>query len=99
MGATSAFFDMAIEDEADCSNIASNIVDKFKEKGDKEKPEGKNLCILSNDVIKAEQFIKKATDIENLDIDSINLKEPSPHPIKDFFMDSLKRLYCKHTVD
>ncbi len=93
MGATSAFFDMAIEDEADCSNIASNIVDKFKEKGDKEKPEEKNLCILSNDVIKAEQFIKKATDIENLDIDSINLKEPSPHPIKDFFMDSLKRLY------
>ena len=93
MGATSAFFDMAIEDEADCSNIASNIVDKFKEKGDKEKPEEKNLCILSHDVIKAEQFIKKATDIENLDIDTINLKEPSPHPLKDFFMDSLKRLY------
>lgn len=95
MGATSAFFDMAIEDEIDCSNIMSNIVNKFKEKGDKEKTEDKDLCILSTDIIEAEQFIKKATEIENLDIDSINLKEPNPHPIKDYLKDSLKRLYYK----
>lgn len=93
MGATSAFFDMAIEDEKDCASIAANVVNKFKEKGNKEKPEDKDLDILSNDVIKAEQFIQKATDIGNLDIDAVNPGEPSPHPIKDFLADSLKRLY------
>ena len=95
MGASSAFFDMAVEDDVDCSNIVSNIVNKFKEKGDKEKTENKDIRILDDNVIKAEQFIKKATDINNLDIDAINLKEPSPHPIKDYLNDSLKRLYYK----
>ena len=62
MGASSAFFDMAVEDDVDCFNIVSNIVNKFKEKGDKEKTENKDIRILDDNVIKAEQFIKKATE-------------------------------------
>lgn len=93
MGATSAFFDMAIEDENDIANIAYNLVNKFKEKGDKQKTADNSLIILEHNVIKAEQFIKAASDLEDLHIDSIDLRDPNPHPIKNYLSDSLKRIY------
>ena len=93
MGATSAFFNMDLEDETDCTNIAYNIVSKFKEKGNKEKAADKDLKILKNEDINAKQFIQIATDIEDLDIYQVNLSSPNPHPIKDYLADSLKRIY------
>ena len=93
MGATSAFFDMALEDETDCTNIAYNIVSKFKEKGNKEKAADKDLAIFKSKDIGAGQFIKIATEIEDLNINLVNLSNPNPHPIKDYLADSLKRIY------
>lgn len=91
MGAASVFFDMTIEDENDAENVASSIINYFKEDGDNDRVE-QDINLIDKDLYTADLFVKTIKP-EILDLDDEEHSEMNPHPIHDFLYKYLKKQY------
>lgn len=92
MGAASVYFDMKMEDANDTNNVAKNLVDTFKEDGDREDAT-EVVPLLKKEVYSAEIFVKEFTKMDNMDIEDIEPTPFSPHPIVNYLHKGLKKLY------
>ncbi|MBR1808951.1 MAG: hypothetical protein IJ776_06160 [Paludibacteraceae bacterium] len=92
MGATSLYFDMALEDLNDVNVVAHDLIQNFKEEGESETT-GKDLHLTDMSLYRAESFVGAFADISRLDIESYEPESPNPHPISDFLKNKLKKLY------
>jgi hypothetical protein len=93
MGAASVYFDMNAEDAKEANLVASELVMKFKKRTTDEVEERDELKLLEDKYYKASEIIGGLITVENLDLNSVDLGKPSPHPIIDMLHKQLKRLY------
>ncbi len=93
MGAASVYFDMNAEDAKEANMVASELVMKFKKRTTDEVEERTELCLLEDKYYKASELIGGLITIDSLDLTSVDMGKPSPHPIIDMLHKQLKRLY------
>lgn len=97
MGAASLYFDMQYEDENDANMVAQNIVINFEKDGDDERiKEIEHL--LDTRLYEARLFIDNLGKLTQIDVEGVEEKEFNPHPIKDYIVYKLKRLYYQYQL-
>ena len=93
MGAASVYFDMNVEDAQEANMVAAELVGQFKKKITEEVDEREEIKLLDENLYKASSIVKEFTTVESLDLTSIDMGKPNPHPILDMMHKQLKRLY------
>ena len=93
MGATSVFFDMALEDERDRRKIASDILETFRSVRKGEKKIDQSQKLSAGEFLDIKGMLKSINDLEPIDIESIKLPDPDPDPLKDMASPTLKKRY------
>lgn len=93
MGAASVYFDMNAEDVKEANMVASELVMQFKKRTSDEVEARPELYLLEDKYYKASEIIGGLITVENLDLTSVDIGKPSPHPILDMLHKQLKRLY------
>jgi hypothetical protein len=93
MGAASVYFDMNAEDANEANMVASELMMQFKKRTSEEVEARPDLYLLEDKYYKASEIIGGLISVENLDLTSVNIGQPSPHPILDMMHKQLKRLY------
>jgi len=94
MGASSLYFDMAVEDNNDANRVASNLIKYLKRTDDVESLDRKDIYLLDEKLYTADFFIKDIKQqMGECDIADYDMESPSPHPILHYSKKNLKRLY------
>lgn len=93
MGAASVYFDMNVEDAQEANMVAAELVAQFKKKITEEVDDREEIRLLDEDLYKASNIVREFTTVDKLDLTSIDMGKPSPHPILDMMHKQLKRLY------
>lgn len=91
MGATSAYYNSHNEDVANVNALSRQFMKTLKTEGDNEKQSTLPNLIIEGEY-EPEVFFKDTNLIQRLDTDD-GIKEPKPHPIRNFADKYLKRYY------
>lgn len=93
IGATSIFFDMEVQDERDCLTVASDMLKKFLDNPEGEKKEARGIRLIDSGFMRSEEVLSKLENINAININDIDIPQPSPDPVRDPFAATLKKKY------
>ena len=91
MGATSLYYDSENECIKAQNNLAHEFIKHLKSKGVDEK--NNDLSLLSEDDYSPEKIIQDFSVLGKIDDNIIKIKDPSPHPYRNYLVRNLKRHY------
>lgn len=92
MGATSVHFDTENEDLKNRHELAIEFIRNFKSAGDDEK-ENKDLNLIDDGDYSPKEIFEEFEVLKKLDCLDVEIENPNPHPVRNFFAKYLKRYY------